>query len=129
MSEFLQTTEARFIVMTAVLAALVAVGVFFLRWARGLLLDEKQRAGGGDLTDLRTLYEQGDLSGEEYQALRNRQLGRGKRKPADPAGGAEEEPGQGVQAGPFLPKVRNEAPQEPKLGAGGSGADGESHAN
>ena len=67
---FLNTPTANLIIGLALLAALIAVGVYLIKKVRGPE-DEETPTASSLLTNFRELHAQGDLSDEEYRTIKS----------------------------------------------------------
>jgi 5-bromo-4-chloroindolyl phosphate hydrolysis protein len=70
MGEFLSSSTANLVILIAVLAGLIAVGVYAILKVRGLQAEEATTASGL-LTNFRELHHEGDLSDEEYRTIKS----------------------------------------------------------
>ncbi|HEV7226374.1 MAG TPA: hypothetical protein VGN42_26945 [Pirellulales bacterium] len=69
MSELLQRTEARLVILAAAVAALVAVGIYVVAKVRRSFTESGPDAREL-ITNFRELHSQGELSDEEYRTIK-----------------------------------------------------------
>ena len=69
MPDFLQSAAAQWVVTLAILAALVAVGVYAVQRARQAI-QERGPTASDLLSDFRELHSRGTLSDEEYKTIK-----------------------------------------------------------
>ncbi len=70
MAEFFSTPTANLIILVAMTAALIAVGVYVIMKVRGWEGAEEPTASSL-LTNFRELHHEGDLSDEEYRTIKS----------------------------------------------------------
>lgn len=69
MADFLSTPAAQLVILVAMTAALIAVGVYVILKVRGGGPEELPSASSL-LTNFRELHSEGDLSDEEYRTIK-----------------------------------------------------------
>ncbi|HUY90135.1 MAG TPA: hypothetical protein VMV10_15465 [Pirellulales bacterium] len=69
MTELLQRTETRLLILTAVVAALIAVGIYVVAKVRRSFM-QSGPAASDLITNFRELHSQGELSDEEYRNIK-----------------------------------------------------------
>jgi uncharacterized membrane protein len=69
MWEFLQTPFARFVIDTAILLVLVAVGYYFVRRFRDRISEHRQTASDW-LTNFREMHHEGDITDAEFRTIK-----------------------------------------------------------
>ncbi|HEY2911051.1 MAG TPA: SHOCT domain-containing protein [Gemmataceae bacterium] len=92
-------------------ALLIGAVVIYLvdKWRKQGAMAE--RAGGGELTDFRAMYERGELTEAEYNKLREKVAARVKPKPIAPPDAGNPVPPP--SAGPFPPGYFDDPPTSP----------------
>lgn len=123
MANFLHQPLVQIVLWIAVLAALISVGVYLVGRVRGMMI-QSQSTSSDLMTDFRQIYSQGDLSDEEYRAIKGTLAGRlqsevkggGKHPSADAR--------KGLSPGEPLPSLRIESLRRANMGADSPPADG-----
>ena len=121
MAQFLQQPLVQIVLSIAVLAALVAVGVYLVGRVRDMM-GQSHSTSSDLMTDFREIYSQGELSDEEYRAIKGTLA---CRLQSEVKGGGEHPSARkGLSPGEPLPSLRIESPKRANVGADSSPADG-----
>jgi hypothetical protein len=123
MAEFLQQPLVQLVLWGAVLAALIAVGVYVVGRIRALMVPS-QNTSSDLMTDFREIYSQGDLSDEEYRAIKGTLADRMQSELKGAGKRASAEAGKGLSPGEPLPSLRMESLKQANVDADSPPADG-----
>lgn len=121
MANFLQQPLVQLVLWGSVLAALIALGYYLIGRIRAMMRST-QGTSSDLMTDFREIYSQGELSDEEYRAIRGTLAGRLQsevRSAKPPADGRKS-----VSPGEPLPSLRIESLKRANVGANSPPADG-----
>jgi uncharacterized membrane protein len=123
MAQFLQQPLVQIVLWLAALAMLIALGVYLVGRVRAMMVPAHPTSS--DLmTDFREIYSQGDLSDEEYRAIKGTLTGRLQR---EVKGGGEHPSAdrrKDLSPGEPLPSLRMESLKRANMGAGSPPVDG-----
>jgi Zn-dependent protease with chaperone function len=70
-TDLTEIREARMVVWLTLLAIVLSIGIFVVKWIRDMFLGINQASPTDHLTGFRALREQGKIDDEEYQRLRS----------------------------------------------------------
>jgi hypothetical protein len=122
MAQFLHQPLVQVVLWSAAILALIAVGVYIAGRVRTAMI-HSQPTPSDMLTDFREIYSQGDLSDEEYRAVKGTLAGRlltevkgGKQSSTDAR--------KDLSPGEALPSLRTESLKRANLGSDSKPVDG-----
>ena len=121
MANFIQQPLVQLVLWGSVLAVLIAVGYYLIGRIRGLMRST-QGTSSDLMTDFREIYSQGELSDEEYRAIKGTLAGRLQREVRN--GQPSVDGRKSVSPGEPLPSLRIESLKGANLGANSPSADG-----
>jgi hypothetical protein len=121
MANFLQQPFVQLVLWGAVLAVLVVVGYYLVGHVRRMIAPS-QITSSDLMTDFREIYSQGELSDEEYRAIKGTLAGRLQSEVRSDKASADRR--KGVSPGEPLPSLRVESLKRANMGANSPSADG-----